>query len=287
MAALAATLDAARAGEGRLVLVEGSAGIGKTRLLGEARALAAAEEFEVLTARGGELEGQFAFGIVRQLFEAPLAAANPDDARRATRGRRWAERFAIRVGAGLPRERGPSRRLRCCTASTGWPRTSRRASRLLVVVDDLHWADEPSLRWLVYLARRLEGLPLLLLVGTRPPAQANTPALVTELLADPLGVVIHPGGLGQESAATLARERLGVEPDAIFSAALQTGSGGNPLFLVALLDALWREGTAPTAEQAPHVLELGPQAVSRGVATRLARLHARCHRLAPRGSDSR
>ena len=115
---------------------------------------------------------------------------------------------------------------------------------------------------------------MLLLIGTRPPVQANTPALVTELLADPLGVVIHPGGLGQESAATLARERLGVEPDAIFSAALQTGSGGNPLFLVALLDALWREGTAPTAEHAPHVLELGPQAVSRGVATRLARLHA-------------
>ena len=77
MAALAAMLDAARAGEGRLVLVEGSAGIGKTRLLAEARALAAAEEFEVLTARGGELEGQFAFGIVRQLFEAPLAAAKP------------------------------------------------------------------------------------------------------------------------------------------------------------------------------------------------------------------
>src|SRR5436190_1087482 len=111
MAALAATLDAARAGEGRLVLVEGSAGIGKPTLL---------------------------------------------------------------------------------------------------VVDDLHWADEPSLRWLVYLARRLEGLPLLLLIGTRPPAQANTPAatLVAELLADPSGVVIHPGSLGQESAATLARERL-------------------------------------------------------------------------------
>ena len=83
---------------------------------------------------------------------------------------------------------------------------------------------------------------MLLLIGTRPPVQANTPALVTELLADPLGVVIRPGGLGQESAATLARERLGVEPDAVFSAALQTGSGGNPLFLVALLDALWREG---------------------------------------------
>ena len=48
---------------------------------------------------------------------------------------------------------------------------SRRPT--LLVVDDLHWADEPSLRWLVYLARRLEGLPVLLLIGTRPPEQAN------------------------------------------------------------------------------------------------------------------
>ena len=78
LAALAAMLDASRAGEGGLVLVEGSVGIGKTRLLSEARVLAVAAGFDVLTARGGELEGQFAFGIVRQLFEAPLAALNPE-----------------------------------------------------------------------------------------------------------------------------------------------------------------------------------------------------------------
>src|SRR3954447_1094799 len=78
VAALAALLDATRSGDGRLVVIEGSAGIGKTRLLAEARVLAAAAEFDVLTARGGELEGQFAFGIVRQLFEAPLAASNAE-----------------------------------------------------------------------------------------------------------------------------------------------------------------------------------------------------------------
>jgi hypothetical protein len=78
MAALDAMLRAARGGDGRLVVVEGSAGIGKTRLLAEARGLAVGAEFEVLSARGGELEGQFAFGIVRQLFEAPLAATTPD-----------------------------------------------------------------------------------------------------------------------------------------------------------------------------------------------------------------
>src|SRR3954452_5762567 len=74
LAALEAMLDAAQSGDGRLVVVEGSAGIGKTRLLAEASALAAAAGFEVLSARGGELEGEFAFGIVRQLFEAPLGS---------------------------------------------------------------------------------------------------------------------------------------------------------------------------------------------------------------------
>src|SRR5438874_7607957 len=78
MAALEAVLQAASAGDGRLVVVEGSAGIGKTRLLAEARASALGAEFEVLTAKGGELEGQFAFGIVRQLFEAPLAGATSE-----------------------------------------------------------------------------------------------------------------------------------------------------------------------------------------------------------------
>ena len=91
----------------------------------------------------------------------------------------------------------------------------------LLVVDDLHWTDEPSLRWLHYLARRLEGLPLLLLTGTRPPEQANPPALVGELLTDPLAVVIRPAVLGRESAAALARERLGNEPAPAFAAALR------------------------------------------------------------------
>src|SRR4051794_34208747 len=273
LAALEAMLSAAQSGDGRLVVVEGTAGIGKTRLLTEARTLAGAAEFEVLTARGGELEGQFAFGIVRQLFEAPLAAANP-----AMRADLLAGAAALSASLF---ESAPSAAEEEAESSFAilhglyWL-AANFASRkpVLVVVDDVHWADEPSLRWLIYLAHRLEGLPVLLLIGTRPPTQANAPALVSELLADQAGVVIHPGSLGQESAATLARARLGSEPDAVFSAALQAGSGGNPLFLAALLDALWQEDTAPTAAQAPRVLELGPQAVSRGVATRLARLHS-------------
>src|SRR5262245_16741536 len=77
VAALVALAEAARSGGGRFVVIEGSAGVGKTRLLAEARAIAGAAGMGVLAARGGELEGEFAYGIVRQLFEPLLASASP------------------------------------------------------------------------------------------------------------------------------------------------------------------------------------------------------------------
>jgi AAA ATPase domain len=77
VAALQALAGAARSGGGRFVVIEGGAGIGKTRLLGEGRAIAGAAGMRVLTARGGEFEGEFAYGIVRQLFEPLLASVSP------------------------------------------------------------------------------------------------------------------------------------------------------------------------------------------------------------------
>src|SRR5919198_1095444 len=73
VAALAALLDAAPAGEGRVAWIEGPAGIGKSALLAEARRHAAGLDTRVLAARGSELEREFPFGVVRQLFEALLA----------------------------------------------------------------------------------------------------------------------------------------------------------------------------------------------------------------------
>ena len=142
----------------------------------------------------------------------------------------------------------------------------------LLVIDDLHWTDEPSLRWLVYLARRLEGLPLLLLLGTRPPAQANTPPLVNEIIADPQATLIRPGPLGPRSIKDIARGFFGLEPEEAFTAELENVSGGNPLFARALLDAAARESIPPTAGHAARLRELGPQAVSHAVAARLGRL---------------
>src|SRR3954452_15729775 len=69
IAALAALLDAVPGGEGRVAWIEGPAGIGKSTLLADARRRAAGSGARVLAARGSELEREFPFGVVRQLFE--------------------------------------------------------------------------------------------------------------------------------------------------------------------------------------------------------------------------
>src|SRR5919201_6430910 len=79
LAQLGALVEAAHGRAGRFVLVEGGAGIGKTRLLAAARERGRAVGMRVLHARGGELEREFAYGIVRQLFEPALAGASEGD----------------------------------------------------------------------------------------------------------------------------------------------------------------------------------------------------------------
>src|SRR4051794_35752861 len=140
VAALEAMLGAARLGDGRLVVVEGSAGIGKTRLLAEARALAAAAGFEVLSARGGELEGEFAFGIVRQLFEAPLGSAPTETRVELLAG---AAGLSASLFASAPTAGGAGVESSFAILHGLYWLAANFASRtpVLAVVDDLHWAD--------------------------------------------------------------------------------------------------------------------------------------------------
>ncbi len=275
-AALQALAEAAYSGGGRLAVVEGSAGIGKTRLLAEARAIAGSAGVRVLAARGGEFEGEFAYGIVRQLFEPLLASAPPDLRAELLSGP--AALVEPLFGASQPPapQDAPAEGSFAVLHGLYWLAANVALQQpTLLTIDDLHWADSPSLRWLLYLTRRLEGVPLLVAAGTRPPeGESRDPTLVAELITDPEAAAIRPEPLGRASIAVLARELHGLTPDEAFCAALETATGGNPLFIGAVLDAVAREGTRPTAEHIPRLLEIGAQGVSRVVGLRLARLQA-------------
>ena len=274
VAALRALADATRSGGGRFVVVEGTAGIGKTRLLAEGRAIAGSAGMRVLAARGGELEGEFAYGIVRQLFEPLLAVVSPELRVELLSGP--AALIASLLGASQPTGSQDAAAEGSFAIVHGlyWLAANVALHQpTLLAIDDLHWADTPSLRWLLYLTRRLEGVPLLVVAGTRPPeGEGHHPILVAELIADPEAASIRPEPLGRGSIAVLARELHGLDPDQAFCAALETATGGNPLFVGAVLDAVAREGTGPTADHTARLLEIGGQGVARIVGLRLARL---------------
>lgn len=237
------------------------------------RAAAGDAGLDVLTARAGELERDFAFGIVRQLFEPLLATASADDREAVLSGAAALaaplfDQSQLRLGDGASGDAS-------FTTLHGlyWLAANIALRRpLLLAVDDLHWADQASLRWLGYLGRRLEGLPLLLAVATRPRSDAEASSMLDELLADPTVVLVRPRPLGAAAVAALVRDVLSTEPEEAFVAAAETASGGNPLFVRALLDAVEREHLAPTAANAARLVEIGPEAVPRAVSVRLSRL---------------
>ncbi len=160
LAAIGGLVEAALAGSGRLLVVDGAAGVGKTRLLEEASRAAGAAGMDVVRARGVALEDQFAFGVVRQLFEGILAGASAAERAELLSGA--AGLAGALLGFVAPGEQPrPAVDVSFATLHGLYWLCFNLAARkpLFVVVDDAHWADGPSLRFLSFVAARLEGLP--------------------------------------------------------------------------------------------------------------------------------
>jgi DNA-binding CsgD family transcriptional regulator len=269
--AIAVALDAARRGEGRLVVVEGPAGIGKTRLLDAACEQAAAAGMVVLRAAGRELEGDAPYGVATELFgplleaagrtereaalagQAGLAAAlfdptfePPPDAHALVRGLYW-----LLVGLVAPED--------------------GEAGGALVVVDDAQWADRPSVTFLAHLASRLDGAPIALVLADR----SGEPAVAADLLTalrrlGPAGK-LSLAPLSDEGIAELVgAEMIGAEP--AFLTACAGVSAGNPFVARELARVLRAEGVAPTAEAAARVSRLVPETVMHSLLGQLGRL---------------
>jgi predicted ATPase len=252
----------------------GPAGIGKSELLSSLVQSADDDEITVLRARGTELERDFAFGIARQLFEPVVAEGSDDD--RAALFDGAAALVAPLLDPGSGAQAAFSLDPSFASLHGLYWLTANLAARepVLIAVDDAHWADRASLRWLVHLAGRLEGVPI------REPEPGLDEPLVEELIAEPGAVRIRPRPLTEDAVGRLTHETLGAEPDAAFVRACERSTGGNPFLVHELLDELNSDGQAPTERNAAAVDSLGPRNVARSVLGRIGRLPEACLALA-------
>jgi AAA ATPase-like protein len=153
LAAISRCMRAAGASEGGSLMLEGPAGIGKTALLNAAREHARRAGMTTLTARAAELESALPWGVVRSLLESELAAASKAERRKLLSGAAGLARIALRSGDG--RGSGPADALGAALHGLYWLTANIAAKRpVLLAIDDAHWADKPSIRWLAYLVAR-------------------------------------------------------------------------------------------------------------------------------------
>src|SRR5947209_2615099 len=187
---MAALVARVRGGEGALLVVEGQAGVGKTELLRAAGGLGEAEGLRVLRTRGSELDRAFAFGVVRRLLERGVA----DDPGLLTGGAEPAAAVCAAAGGETHPEEGVFASLQ----GLHWLVVNLAAGKpLLLLADDIHWADTASLRWLVFLAERVEDVEALLVVATRPGEPGADQELLDALLGTPAVRVVRPAQIGR------------------------------------------------------------------------------------------
>jgi DNA-binding CsgD family transcriptional regulator len=266
---LRAGLRRACTGDGALLLIEGPPGVGKTALIRGARAEAGQAGILPLEATGSELEQPFAFGVVRQLLE-PVIRQQP----------RHTDLFA---GGAAPAARlfEPEDHLPHspdigfeALHSLYWLMVNiGDHTPVLMSVDDCQWADRDSLRFLAYLAQRMEGLRITMLLAGRPPdLAAEAGSLWTQLATRPAAIALYPSPLSEPATINWTRQHLSPDADEEFCRACHTATGGNPLFLRELLRTLDAQGIEPSAAAATQVQAVGPAAVRRFVVHRLAAL---------------
>jgi DNA-binding CsgD family transcriptional regulator len=270
--------EAVERGSGRTVLIEGAGGIGKTRLLLEMRAAADVAGWHCVSATGNELERKFEFGVAIQLFEGVWAAASATE--RALlgsgQGRLAGQLLDGRMHSGSP---PGSDQTYPVIHSLVWlvrsllsmdrPESSRKP--LAILIDDCHWADDQSLRFLAYLAARLHRLPIALVVALRSRRRSSEAPTLAALRSNADGDVLRVGPLSRPGTDTLVRSAF-PDPEEEFLSSCYVATRGNPFLLTELLSKFRDEHCRPDANTAARLTECVPEAVSTTVSTMLERM---------------
>ena len=255
LAALGQLVDAAAAGHGGAVLVEGEAGIGKTRLLAPARACAEAAGVRVLFATAEETEAGVPLAAARVLLSRAARGVALDGPARLG---------LLALAGGLPDPSGLGSRRDEVVHALWWLIVELADDQpLALMVDDAQWADDLTLRLLRTMARRAPELPLALVVAQRPATSGQRHAGVA---AERAFVRLEPAPLSVAGTARMLEEVLGRPGTVAVVARTRAVTRGNPLYLAELLRDARERGIDPASDGRP------PPQLVRLVADRLARL---------------
>lgn len=228
-------------GHGHALLVRGPAGIGKTSLLAAALHDAAAdlpEAGRILTAAAVRKDANTAYGVVRDLF-APLGLAGEAGESLLQGSARFARHALTTDAVAQPPAVGSyavQHGLYWLAASLATP------GPLIIVVDDVQWCDESSLRWLEFLVRRAADLPLLVVLAQRSGTALSADGTLAEIEGAHGTRTLDLGPLPLDAVAELIPEALAT-PDGLFTRRCLDETGGNPLLLRRMLGELARTRT--------------------------------------------
>jgi DNA-binding SARP family transcriptional activator/tetratricopeptide (TPR) repeat protein len=285
LAELGQAMEEALDAGSRLVVLTGEAGIGKTRLLQEVAADARARGMGVMSAWCRETEQPLPFRPWVDAFRAERPTLDPALAGRLSAVSRAA---LLRVypelaaAGGSPDTESDEHGLLFEAMGELTGLVAERGP-VLIVLEDLHWADDMSVRLLAFLSRRLGALPVLIVGSTRPEEAVDTPvvaAALDELRREGRLLELAIGPLNREDSVALARaSRGGADSDLVdrIGDDLWAISEGNPFVIVETMRAL---------SQAALPAEVGHPLIAASVREAVARRLARLSEAARRAVDT-
>jgi DNA-binding CsgD family transcriptional regulator len=235
-----------RAAEGpcQVALIEGEAGIGKSRLVAEVLERARGLGFQPYIGVAAELERDRPFGALVEALDLHPTASDPE---RAEIGHLLVGDRDPVGSSALSLPEAPALRFRVLEAVLTLVERLGLSAPTVVAVEDLHWADPSTLLVLRQLCRRLTHLPLALIGTRRPsPSSPELDRLLGEFVPHG-GLHLRLGSMAPEAVAALVTEVVGTPPGPTLLHAVE-GTGGNPLYVTELARALSNEGAIEVRE---------------------------------------
>jgi tetratricopeptide (TPR) repeat protein len=285
LAEATAVLDGALAGQRQLLLLSGEPGIGKTRIVGELAAIAERRGARVCWGRCFEWEGAPAFWPWVEILRHYTEAVEPAELRaQVGGGAAFIAQIVPEVVSSLgevpdlPPMNPEQARFRLFDATARLLQSASSHRPLVVVIDDLHWADEASLLLLEFVARELTRARLLLVGAYRNVEVRRDHPLARSLASmtrtvEPRRIALK--GIPVEGVAELIREITGVDPLPSTVAILHDNTEGNPFFVSEIVRLLHAEGQLQSNEIALAI----PESVRDVIGQRLDRLSSRCNQV--------